>query len=96
MKALVGAFNQEKALVGAFSVIVQPVVEPMDRFAALVLGDGGHLPSHPLPVLDVVLAQQHAQGGGAGEPSRAVGGSEDMALRDQAPSTPELNMEKLY
>ena len=37
MKALVGAFNQEKALVGAFSVIVQPVVEPMDRFAALVM-----------------------------------------------------------
>ena len=37
MKALVGAFNQEKALVGAFSVIVQPVVEPMDRFAALVI-----------------------------------------------------------
>ena len=36
MKALIGAFNQEKALVGAFSVIVQPVVEPMDRFAALV------------------------------------------------------------
>ena len=35
MKALVGASNQEKALVGAFSVIVQPVVEPMDRFAAL-------------------------------------------------------------
>ena len=37
MKALVGAFNQEKALVVAFSVIVQPVVEPMDRFAALIL-----------------------------------------------------------
>ena len=37
MKALVGAFIQEKALVGAFSVIVQPVVEPVDRFAALVL-----------------------------------------------------------
>ena len=36
MKALVGAFNQEKALVGAFSVIVQMVVEPMDRFTALV------------------------------------------------------------
>ena len=33
MKALVGAFNQEKALVGAFSVIVQPVV---DCFTALV------------------------------------------------------------
>ena len=37
MKALVGAFNQEKALVGAFSVIVQPVVETINRFAALVL-----------------------------------------------------------
>ena len=41
VKALVGAFNQEKALVGAFSVIVQPVVEPMDRFTALILGPGG-------------------------------------------------------
>ena len=37
MKAVVAAFNQEKALVGAFSVIVQPVMEPMDRFAALIL-----------------------------------------------------------
>ena len=37
MKALVGAFNQEKALVGAFSLIVQPVVEPMDSFTALVV-----------------------------------------------------------
>ena len=36
MKALVGAFNQEKALVGAFSVIVQPVVEPMEYYTALV------------------------------------------------------------
>ena len=36
VKALVGAFNQEKAPEGAFAVIVQPVVEPMDRFAALV------------------------------------------------------------
>ena len=36
MKALVGAFNQEKALVGVFSAIVQPVVEPMDSFTALL------------------------------------------------------------
>ena len=36
MKVVVAAFNQQKALVGAFSMIVQPVVEPMDRFAALV------------------------------------------------------------
>ena len=35
VKALIGAFNQEKALVGAFSIIVQQVVEPMDRFTAL-------------------------------------------------------------
>ena len=49
MKALVGAFNQEKALVGAFSVIVQPVVEPMEQYTAQVTsltrhGDGGKLP----------------------------------------------------
>ena len=37
MKALVGAFNQEKALVGAFSVIVQPVLEPMEHYTALVI-----------------------------------------------------------
>ena len=36
MKALVGAFNQEKALVGAFSVVVQPVVEPMEHYTALL------------------------------------------------------------
>ena len=36
MKAVGAAFNQEKALVGAFSVIVQPVVDPMDRFTALM------------------------------------------------------------
>ena len=36
MKELVGAFNQEKALVGAFSVIVQPVVEPMEHYTALI------------------------------------------------------------
>ena len=41
MKALVDAFNREKALVGAFFVIVQPVVEPMDLFTALfVISDG--------------------------------------------------------
>ena len=37
MKAVVAAFNQEKALVGAFSVIVQPVVEPINRFTALIM-----------------------------------------------------------
>ena len=36
VKVVVDAFNQDKALVGAFSVIVHPLVEPMDRFAALL------------------------------------------------------------
>ena len=36
VKALVGAFNQKKVLVGAFSVIVQPVVEPMEHYTALL------------------------------------------------------------
>ena len=50
MKALVGAFNQEKALVGAFSVIVQPVVKPIGRFAALFLSpvlQGPYRPRRP-------------------------------------------------
>ena len=37
MKAVVAAFNQEKALVGAFSVIVQPVEEPMEHYKALLM-----------------------------------------------------------
>ena len=41
MKALVGAFNQEKALVGAFSVIVRPVMEPMEHYTALARIVGG-------------------------------------------------------
>ena len=55
MKVLVGAFNQEKALVGAFSVIVQPVVEPMEHYTALVMtvgrlpGDPGARVLRPLP-----------------------------------------------
>ena len=42
MKALVGAFNQEKALVGAFSVIVQPVVEPEVAHPLLEILRGHH------------------------------------------------------
>ena len=51
MKALVGAFNQEKALVGAFSVIVQPVVEPMKHYTALVRS----VPAGPCPDLKAVV-----------------------------------------
>ena len=43
MKALVGAFNPEKALVGALSVIVQPVVEPMEHYTALALNSSRRL-----------------------------------------------------
>ena len=38
MKALVGAFNQEKALVGAFSVIVLPVVEHCTALTSMWTG----------------------------------------------------------
>ena len=69
MKAVVAAFNQEKALVRAFSVIVQPVVELMDRFAALIktlldllLTEGARFSSHrrsfssPLPRPNLILS----------------------------------------
>ena len=45
MKAVVAAFNQEKALVGAFSVIVQPVLEPMDHFTALIINPSDNVES---------------------------------------------------
>ena len=62
MKALVGAFNQEKALVGAFSVIVQPVVEPMEHYTALVL-EARHDPA--VLVLHASVGQQQAGGLGS-------------------------------
>ena len=69
MKALVGAFNQEKAVVGAFPVIVQPVVEPMDRFAILViftckLGEAAVVAA--VRALEEVLVLVVAAVGGAG------------------------------
>ena len=53
MKAVVGTFNQEKALVGAFSVIVQPVLEPMDRFAALVISVPIYLLNQTRPLQNI-------------------------------------------
>ena len=43
MKALVDAFNQEKALVGVFTVIVKP----MEHYTALVSGWGSDGDVHP-------------------------------------------------
>ena len=65
MKALVGAFNQENALVGAFSVIVQPVVEPMEHYTALVPGPGRARQPRPLlrPVQPVVVGRGHVLAG---------------------------------
>ena len=70
VKAVVAVFNQEKALVGALSVIVQPVVELMDRFAALIktlldllLIEGAPFSSHrrssssPLPRPNLILSR---------------------------------------
>ena len=48
MKALVGAFNQEKGLVGAFSVRDCENrlwnVEPMEHYTALLVTEGGGAP----------------------------------------------------
>ena len=71
MKALVGAFNQEKALVGAFSVIVQPVMEPMEHCTALV--DSEPVNTYSLQIL-----------GFCGGRVDAVDGSESIQLGPSA------------
>ena len=58
MKALVGAFNQEKALVGAFSVIAQPVVEPMEHYTALLQDEISKLKVDKLELLRQNVAAQ--------------------------------------
>ena len=63
MKALVGAFNQEKALVGAFSVIVQ-----LHR-----LIDLRHYSKYPLgPVFDVSDGHRGHSSQGYGEHRRGL------------------------
>ena len=62
MKALVGAFNQEKALVGAFSVIVQPVVD--GSFYSTNLD---YLLRPPTEVRVRTRPQEREAGGGRGE-----------------------------
>ena len=59
MKALIGAFNQEKALVGAFLVIVQQVAELMEHYTALntTHRHPGNLDPAPAPA--VVAANLH-------------------------------------
>ena len=74
MKALVGAFNQEKALVGAFSVIVQSVVEPMEYYTALLQGE------HPAG------AGGRGRAGGQGEPRLHPAAGQRELGRDPVPS----------
>ena len=66
MKALVGAFNQEKAL-GAFSVIVQPVVEPMEHYTELVSAVAEYAPDSPqllrnlLMLINIIITPSHTR-----------------------------------
>ena len=83
MKAVVAAFNQEKALVGAFSVIVQPVVESMDRFAALVVtcaalaaGPVPLRPRQPAGPLPLPQDDQHGRPGALELPVGAAAGQQ--------------------
>ena len=73
MKAVVAAFNQEKALVGAFSVITNLW---MELFEALVLAQADHVPlltrrrvqvdsAAPDPEVDHVAAEAHRASDGA-------------------------------
>ena len=63
MKAVVAAFNQEKALVGAFSVITNL---RMQHFEALVFTPqhvaGGHCMNHPVLCNYVATSHQHQPG----------------------------------
>ena len=49
MKEVVAGFNQEKALVGAFSVIVQLHHSPINRFAALITTPAFSIRKHFFP-----------------------------------------------
>ena len=67
VKALVGAFNQKKALVGAFSVIVQPVVEPMEHYTELVSAVAEYAPDSPqllrnlLMLINIIITPSHTR-----------------------------------
>ena len=74
MKALVGAFNQEKALVGAFSVIVQ-LHRPINRFAALPVvlpHQHGVEAGQPRVVVDPLVARPEALAGPSLQPAVRV------------------------
>ena len=58
MKALVGAFNKEKALVGAFSVITNLRMELFEALVDIIhQQDPGKLGIHPCPLFPSVPSQ---------------------------------------
>ena len=73
MKAVVAAFNQEKALVGAFSVLTNlwmevfqalvdvPVVVGEGEEGAAAPGDGARQPHHAAPQQTLAVPQRHLQ-----------------------------------
>ena len=62
MKAVVAAFNQEKALVGAFSVITNLRMQLFEALMSILQVLGGDLPAlHPLPELGLHL-EPHLRG----------------------------------
>ena len=88
MKAVVAAFNQEEALVRAFSVIVQPVVEPMDQFAALLCSASaaaaaaGWAQLRPAPRCRARRGQNQSQLTGGGQ-ARAAHAAADQSTTTQ-------------
>ena len=79
MKALVGAFNQEKALVGAFSVIVQPVVESMEHYTALSATCLGMVNVGDVGDVVLVASCPHGVQGVAGPSAASVTGVSSVA-----------------
>ena len=73
MKAVVAAFNQEKALEGAFSVIAQ--LQPINRFAALPVvlpHQHGVEAGQPRVVVDPLVAGPEALAGPRLQPAVRV------------------------
>ena len=60
MKALVGAINQEKALVGAFSVIVKTDCETDGSFYSTNVGPDRSVPASLRPQSGTILVTSHA------------------------------------
>ena len=61
MKAVVAAFNQEKALVGAFSVITNLRMELFEALLVTGLRDTAHVSRAVGPLCDVSLGSSHLQ-----------------------------------